>query len=296
MKIFTHVATMLLVFSTTIMAQGRAYLNPCDCVPTQGQSCYRCRPTSDAEPQSNPEEENIFVAPPPSGEVSGESSSLGIRGFSIRIPEMSITFPTIQLPSLVKYRRGPEMLTDQGRATFQPRPEAGLQFAREPEPKAEPQSNPEPENKENCYPYPYPPRMPCDQIGETEQLRKQLDELKTLVAMLAQQRSQQQVTSALLPAAYHAPTPQKTAAELLMEKQRAVEAAYHAKLAELDRMKSQVDSVQKEYEAILRARMDLPKDEPRPQQPRRLVIPNDRGQDEYDAGAFQLQNVSQIFN
>ncbi len=57
-----------------------------------------------------------FAAPSPSGQISGESNSMGVQGLSIHFPEFNLQFPTIQLPSLVRYRRQPEMQLDQARA------------------------------------------------------------------------------------------------------------------------------------------------------------------------------------
>ena len=43
---------------------------------------------------------------------------LGVRGLGIRIPEIRLELPTVQLPSFVRYRRGPEMHIESGRAPF----------------------------------------------------------------------------------------------------------------------------------------------------------------------------------
>lgn len=58
----------------------------------------------------------LFAAPPASGEISGETGGYGVRGFSLRIPESHIQMPTLQFPSLVRFRRNPEMHVDGGRA------------------------------------------------------------------------------------------------------------------------------------------------------------------------------------
>jgi hypothetical protein len=69
-----------------------------------------------------------YVAPPPVGEMSGEGRSVGVRGLGIRIPEIRLELPTVQLPSLVKYRRGPEMHVDSARAPFVAQPAAPFGF------------------------------------------------------------------------------------------------------------------------------------------------------------------------
>jgi hypothetical protein len=72
--------------------------------------------------QSDEVAPGMFVAPQPNGDVQGESNTFGIHGPAIRFPESTIRLPSIQLPSLFKSRRGPELLTDQSRASFQSQP------------------------------------------------------------------------------------------------------------------------------------------------------------------------------
>jgi hypothetical protein len=82
---------------------------------------------TEAAPAPTPE--GTFVTGPASGDVAGESSSLGIRFGTLRIPEIAIPLPTIQLPSFVRYRRDAEMHTEAARAPFVygPVTEFGLQ-------------------------------------------------------------------------------------------------------------------------------------------------------------------------
>lgn len=58
----------------------------------------------------------MFAAPPQGGQISGESNAIGIRGLELHFPEMRFALPTLQLPSLVRIRRNPEMQIDGGRA------------------------------------------------------------------------------------------------------------------------------------------------------------------------------------
>ena len=53
-----------------------------------------------------------FQAPAPSGQIAGASNSIGLRGFEIHFPELRLALPTLQLPSLVKFRREPHMRLD----------------------------------------------------------------------------------------------------------------------------------------------------------------------------------------
>jgi hypothetical protein len=59
-------------------------------------------------PPVAPQAPAVFQAPQATSDVSGPSESVGIRGFGIRIPECNFQLPTIQLPSVVRYRRGAE--------------------------------------------------------------------------------------------------------------------------------------------------------------------------------------------
>ena len=52
------------------------------------------------------------------GEYAGESSRVGIRGFGFTLPTISIELPEVKLPSLVHYRRNPEMVVDSARAPW----------------------------------------------------------------------------------------------------------------------------------------------------------------------------------
>ena len=57
-----------------------------------------------------------FQAPAPTGQIAGASNSVGLRGFEIHFPELRLALPTLQLPSLVKFRREPHMRLDPGEA------------------------------------------------------------------------------------------------------------------------------------------------------------------------------------
>jgi hypothetical protein len=57
-----------------------------------------------------------FQAPAPSGQIAGASNSVGLRGLEIHFPELRFALPTLQLPSLVKFRREPHMHIDSASA------------------------------------------------------------------------------------------------------------------------------------------------------------------------------------
>lgn len=101
---------------------GQGCNQPVNCARPKRESA---RP--EAAPAPTPE--GTFITGPASGDVAGESSSLGIRFGTLRIPEIAIPLPTIQLPSFVRYRRDAEMHTEAARAPFVygPVTEFGLQ-------------------------------------------------------------------------------------------------------------------------------------------------------------------------
>ncbi|MFM7036592.1 MAG: hypothetical protein ACKO2L_02605 [Planctomycetaceae bacterium] len=144
--------------------------------PVMGQDAWQgCdQPVNCARPKREPKRpeaapaptpEGTFVTGPTSGDVAGESSSLGIRFGTLRIPEIAIPLPTIQLPSFVRYRRDAEMHTEAARAPFVygPVTEFGLQ----PRGVAETAGGDEspsgsPETQETDEPYrPCQPCRPC---------------------------------------------------------------------------------------------------------------------------------------
>ncbi|MBW3541930.1 MAG: hypothetical protein KY476_16805 [Planctomycetes bacterium] len=60
----------------------------------------------------------MYAAPPPSGEVTGESAALGLQGLSIRFPALTIELPSLKLPGLIRYRRDAQMIFDESRAPY----------------------------------------------------------------------------------------------------------------------------------------------------------------------------------
>ncbi|MBC8115850.1 MAG: hypothetical protein H7062_15805 [Candidatus Saccharimonas sp.] len=219
------------------------------------------------------------MAPPPSGEVSGESNSLGLHGFSLRIPESTLRMPSLQLPSMVRYRREPEMLTDHSRATFQSQPAARLQFAR---PQANPpsgsqQANPPSANQQANPPGCTQPVMPCcpfptnrngcvqngtvPQSDEMARLQEQLAQLTVVVGQLAamQQGRTMPAPVPIQPVGFQTATAQPSRSDLQqLQAQSQVpqqsQALYEQKCRELEEMQAQLASVQWEYQSLLEAK------------------------------------------
>lgn len=103
--------------------------------PSECRSPGYCRPypvcderaieRAPARPERQPErvierapESGMYAQPPAVGERIGESDSVGVRGLSIRFPEVTIELPELRLPSLFCARRGPEMRTESARAPY----------------------------------------------------------------------------------------------------------------------------------------------------------------------------------
>jgi hypothetical protein len=74
------------------------------CVP-------QCAAPAPAPPAPAPPAGN-FLRGPATGQAAGESRSMGLRGFTLRIPAITVATPTLELPSLFKLRRDAEMHFD----------------------------------------------------------------------------------------------------------------------------------------------------------------------------------------
>lgn len=61
-------------------------------------------PQPQATPQAVTQDAGAFAAPPRSGTTFGASQGVGVEGFGLHFPAMSLRLPTLQLPSLVRYR------------------------------------------------------------------------------------------------------------------------------------------------------------------------------------------------
>lgn len=78
-----------------------------------------CTPPSCVTPRDLPAEpRGVYVRAPETGEQAGESVTYGVRGPGLRLPAISIDLPELRLPSLVKYRRNPEMQVEATRAPW----------------------------------------------------------------------------------------------------------------------------------------------------------------------------------
>ena len=101
-------------FSTPILTMpGAVYAQSCN-----APSCTSCgtAPRSTQAPRSAAR--GIYSRSPDSGERVGESNSMGIRGFGIRLPSISLEMPELRLPSINRYRRDAYMITDSAHAPY----------------------------------------------------------------------------------------------------------------------------------------------------------------------------------
>lgn len=97
----------------TLTTPGAVYAQRCD-----APGCTSCgaAPRSTQAPRSAAR--GIYSRSPDSGERVGESNSMGIRGFGIRLPSISLEMPELRLPSLNRYRRDAYMITDSAHAPY----------------------------------------------------------------------------------------------------------------------------------------------------------------------------------
>ncbi len=103
----------------------------CDAPPPTPRHVYICPcPTCKArggEPESAPQPSaqsapGAFIAPPQTGVQVGSSRQTSIGGFAIRLPEIRIGFPSIELPCRVTRTRGGHMELDSAIADFRSYP------------------------------------------------------------------------------------------------------------------------------------------------------------------------------
>ncbi len=98
LPIFGAVALCSSVGSAQQCAVPQPYCTPSTCVPTPNVGTPP--PSVGAPPKTN----ERFVRGPAPGSAAGESNSLGIRGPTLHIPEVRITLPNLELPSLFHVR------------------------------------------------------------------------------------------------------------------------------------------------------------------------------------------------
>lgn len=101
------------IWKSNKCAPACATTEPEQCVPSTPAAPMA--PAAPAAPMAAPPPA-VFQTPQATSDVSGPSESVGIRGFGIRFPEANLQLPTIQLPSVVRYRRGSEAHFESARA------------------------------------------------------------------------------------------------------------------------------------------------------------------------------------
>lgn len=247
---------------------GEAFSQAPQCAAPQCAAPYytpNCNRPANANQQSEPvTPPGMFVAPPTSGDVLGESNGLGFHGPALHIPQSTIRLPSLQLGGLFRSRRGPEMITDQSRATYQAQPALKMQLTR-------PQTNPsanqqsEPVTPPNCT----VPPAPCfgqTQVPQNEEiarLQQQVTQLTALVGQLATmqqgQTTQPSQPSPIQPAGYQANGRQFSESKRTVatgpsrEEQQYIE-QYEQKCRELAELQQQLAATQSEYQALLEAK------------------------------------------
>lgn len=223
---------------------GHCVTQPSCQVPVYAPPCQPTTATATAAGVAAPA--GMFAQPPATGEVQGESTGYGIRGLQIRIPELNLQLPTVQLPSTFKYRRGPQMHIDAAAASYVTGPAANFGMLATPAgvapvgamgapasgagaPAAYPSSMPPTPYNYQCVP---PHAPPCDNHGalierrlieelirkenELREVNERFQHLESLVSQLAQQRASGAApASSVQPSSYERPglLPRETTAD-----------------------------------------------------------------------------------
>ncbi len=170
------------------------------CDVPQGYHCPpTCQPRTAPAAPAAPAPAGNFLRGPGTGQKSGESRSLGIRGPALHIPEIRLALPTLELPSPVLFTRDAEMLFDSLRGPLSmaavqdygaiPADAAPAPAAPTP---ATPEIPPAPQCTPACVPL----------LGQAERLEATLARLEALEQELATLRS------AAAAAQYPVPQPQ----------------------------------------------------------------------------------------
>lgn len=164
-----------------------------------------------------------FVAPPPIGETTGGTNSMGLRFGELRIPEITIPLPTIQMPHMVFFHREPEVRMDRTTAGFHRHADV-LDFGQLPPRDERPPAADERDDDRDCNLCPPPcPTCPqpfcpsgCTDLSQNNselesrlqrreqqvtELKLQLAQLQTTIGQIAAQQSQALAAQQSQPAA-----------------------------------------------------------------------------------------------
>lgn len=135
--------------------------------------------TPESEPETAP---GAFAAPPRTGVVAGESTSLGIEGGELRIPSLSLRLPSVRLPSFRKYRRDAHMEIDATEAAYVNnfREEFSVDAGRQGNEESLPQPPRRPENLESCT------QGAAGESASQQQLEEALEAVRQLKRRLAE--------------------------------------------------------------------------------------------------------------
>lgn len=177
-----------------------------NCAPPPACACPVCQPQYyPHRPEAAPlQPEGHYVRTPEAGEFAGESQSIGIRGFALKLPSLSLELPELRLPSLIRYRRNPEMHVESARAPWMPGRPAEFRHAPHPgapegaERPVQPPGIPESVPFE-CAPPPYVPacttateRRLLNELAQKEEelddIRRRFEELEAMIGRIAEAR------------------------------------------------------------------------------------------------------------
>jgi len=122
-----------------------------------------------------PAPQGMYVAPPQTGTAVGERNSTRINGFTLHFPELKLSMPSLELPSIQRVRQDANMEINPGSAPFvpmanipqQPQTMFAGQAYNSPQSLGSPPPSPSPTGAGSCQPGAgAPPVPPCQPAGQ----------------------------------------------------------------------------------------------------------------------------------
>ncbi len=210
------------------------------------EDCVECCPTTPQfQPQNDPPDQYVTPQFQPQS-VQGESTNLGLRGGSIKFPELTIPLPVIQFPAGFLNRTESRAILSQSEVPVQSRQPVRVQF--------QPQNNFTPQNDDpSCDLSSLRGGQYSRHLAQREQridrLTAQIGELQGLVRTLAEAQRSQLVES-------REPSLEGYDPRLLREVKQTeepVDARYQDMRAELDEMKQLCRTLLAERQQLMQA-------------------------------------------
>ena len=285
MRRMAYIATFVLASAEAVALAGDPR---CDaaCVPYPPtcaceQPCYRpCQPKEGLAAEAQAAPPGAYVQAPAVGEFEGESAGFGIRGLGLRIPEFNLQLPTLQLPSLLQYRRSASMHVAASQAPWVPGTAAQFgmlsaggnvpagvmvesQAAQGAEGKAQADESCIPNQPRNAPCPLVPPWESSSRSNDVRNLELQVSQLRSVIEQLATLQMQQARMGAGQRDAYVPSAGDSRVTSIgegddaqrrLEAKFAQFEAQYQQKCQESDALRAQLAELQQSYQQMLDAK------------------------------------------